>query len=131
MKKPFYQLNQSKDVIRHFTPNWFTATMGTGVVSMILIQLPFAQSFLFKLATLLWQFNIVLFSVFSVLYLLRWFLFPHEAKQIFNHPNMSLFLGAIPMGLATILNGFLSFGVGLYGEVAIHIAQALWYIDVF
>ena len=45
MKRPFYQLNQSKDVIRHFTPNWFTATMGTGVVSMILIQLPFAKSF--------------------------------------------------------------------------------------
>lgn len=131
MKRPFYQLNQSKDVIRHFTPNWFTATMGTGVVSMILIQLPFAKSFLFMLATLLWQFNIVLFSVFSVLYLLRWLLFPHEAKQIFNHPNMSLFLGAIPMGLATILNGFLSFGIGLYGEVAVHIAQALWYIDVF
>ncbi len=64
MKRPFYQLNQSKDVIRHFTPNWFTATMGTGVVSMILIQLPFAKSFLFMLATLLWQFNIVLFSVF-------------------------------------------------------------------
>ncbi|KRI40172.1 TDT family transporter [Acinetobacter baumannii] len=131
MKRPFYQLNQSKDVIRHFTPNWFTATMGTGVVSMILIQLPFAKSFLFMLATLLWQFNIVLFSVFSGLYLLRWFLFPHEAKQVFNHPNMSLFLGAIPMGLATILNGFLSFGVGLYGEVAIHIAQVLWYVDVF
>ncbi|EXB83347.1 C4-dicarboxylate transporter/malic acid transport family protein [Acinetobacter baumannii 299505] len=131
MKRPFYQLNQSKDVIRHFTPNWFTATMGTGVVSMILIQLPFAKSFLFMLATLLWQFNIVLFSVFSVLYLLRWLLFSHEAKQIFNHPNMSLFLGAIPMGLATILNGFLSFGIGLYGEVAVHIAQALWYIDVF
>jgi tellurite resistance protein TehA-like permease len=34
------------------------------------------------------------------------YFFPHEAKQIFNHPNMSLFLGAIPMGLATILNGF-------------------------
>ena len=66
MKRPFYQLNQSKDVIRHFTPNWFTATMGTGVVSMILIQLPFAKSFLFMLATLLWQFNIVLFSVFQV-----------------------------------------------------------------
>lgn len=65
MKRPFYQLNQSKDVIRHFTPNWFTATMGTGVVSMILIQLPFAKSFLFMLATLLWQFNIVLFSVFQ------------------------------------------------------------------
>lgn len=130
MKKPFYQLEQSRDVIRHFTPNWFTATMGTGVVAMILAQLPFASSVLFMLATKLWQFNILLFSTFSVLYALRWILFPNEAKQIFNHPNMSLFLGAIPMGLATIANGFLSFGIHLYGEIAIYIAEYLWYLDV-
>lgn len=131
MKKPFYQLEQSRDVIRHFTPNWFTATMGTGVVAMILAQLPFASSVLFMLATKLWQFNILLFITFSILYGLRWILFPTEAKQIFNHPNMSLFLGAIPMGLATIVNGFLSFGVHLYGDIAIQIATYLWYLDVF
>ena len=131
MKKPFYQLEQSRDVIRHFTPNWFTATMGTGVVAMILTQLPFASSILFMLATKLWQFNILLFITFSILYGLRWVLFPTEAKQIFNHPNMSLFLGAIPMGLATIANGFLSFGVHLYGDIAIQIATYLWYLDVF
>lgn len=131
MKKPFYQLEQSRDVIRHFTPNWFTATMGTGVVAMILTQLPFASSILFMLATKLWQFNILLFITFSILYALRWILFPTEAKQIFNHPNMSLFLGAIPMGLATIVNGFLSFGVHLYGDIAVQIATYLWYLDVF
>lgn len=131
MKKPFYQLEQSRDVIRHFTPNWFTATMGTGVVAMILAQLPFASSILFMLATKLWQFNILLFITFSILYGLRWILFPTEAKQIFNHPNMSLFLGAIPMGLATITNGFLSFGVHLYGDIAVQIATYLWYLDVF
>ncbi len=131
MKKPFYQLEQSRYVIRHFTPNWFTATMGTGVVAMILAQLPFASSVLFMLATKLWQFNILLFITFSILYSLRWILFPTEAKQIFNHPNMSLFLGAIPMGLATIVNGFLSFGVHLYGDIAIQIATYLWYLDVF
>lgn len=131
MKKPFYQLEQSRDVIRHFTPNWFTATMGTGVVAMILAQLPFASSVLFMLATKLWQFNILLFITFSILYGLRWLLFPIEAKQILNHPNMSLFLGAIPMGLATIANGFLSFGVHLYGDIAVQIATYLWYLDVF
>lgn len=131
MKKPFYQLEQSRDVIRHFTPNWFTATMGTGVVAMILAQLPFASSVLFMLATKLWQFNILLFITFSILYGLRWLLFPIEAKQILNHPNMSLFLGAIPMGLATIVNGFLSFGVHLYGDIAVQIATYLWYLDVF
>lgn len=131
MKKPFYQLEQSRDVIRHFTPNWFTATMGTGVVAMILAQLPFASSVLFMLATKLWQFNILLFITFSILYGLRWLLFPIEAKQILNHPNMSLFLGAIPMGLATIVNGFLSFGGHLYGDIAVQIATYLWYLDVF
>ena len=56
------------------------------------------------LATLLWQFNIVLFSVFSSLFIAV-VSFPHEAKQIFII-KYELVLGAIPMGLATILNGF-------------------------
>ena len=40
MKKPFYQLEQTRDVIRQFTPNWFTMTMGTGVVALILPEFP-------------------------------------------------------------------------------------------
>ena len=80
---------------------------------------------------LLWQINIGLFCVFSVLYLLRWLIYPHEARHIFTHSSMALFLGTIPMGLATIINGFLKFGVFLYGDVAVQIAQVLWYLDVF
>lgn len=130
MQKPFYQLEQTRDVIRQFTPNWFTMTMGTGVVALILSEFPFAQALLWQVATGLWQFNIMVFSVFMMLYLLRWLIYPQEAKQIFSHPSMALFLGAIPMGLATIINGFLKFGIILYGDVAIQIAQLLWYIDV-
>lgn len=83
MKKPFYQLEQPKDVIRQFTPNWFTVTMGTGVVALILPEFPFAQAFLWQLATLLWQFNTLLFTTFIILYILRWLIYPQEAKQIF------------------------------------------------
>lgn len=54
MKKPFYQLEQTGDVIRQFTPNWFTMTMGTGVVALILPEFPFASDFLWQLATILW-----------------------------------------------------------------------------
>ena len=130
MQKPFYQLEQTRDVIRQFTPNWFTMTMGTGVVALILPEFPFAQALLWQVATGLLQFNIMVFSAFMMLYLLRWLIYPQEAKQIFSHPSMALFLGAIPMGLATIINGFLKFGIILYGDVAIQIAQLLWYIDV-
>ncbi|MBJ8551472.1 TDT family transporter [Acinetobacter bereziniae] len=130
MKKPFYQLEQTRDVIRQFTPNWFTMTMGTGVVALILPEFPFAQDFLWQLATLLWQFNILVFITFMTLYVLRWLIYPQEAKQIFSHPAMALFLGAIPMGLATILNGFLKYGIAIYGDAAIQIAQLLWFVDV-
>lgn len=130
MKKPFYQLEQTSDVIRQFTPNWFTMTMGTGVVALILPEFPFVSDFLWQLATILWQFNTLLFTVFIILYVLRWLIYPQEAKQIFSHPSMALFLGAIPMGLATVLNGFLKYGIPIYGDVALQIAQLLWYVDV-
>lgn len=130
MKKPLYQLEQTYDVIRQFTPNWFTVTMGTGVVALILSEFSFLHHAFWSAASGLWQVNIGLFISFSFLYILRWLIFPQEAKQIFSHPSMALFLGTIPMGLATIINGFLKFGVLLYGDVAIHIAQVLWYIDV-
>lgn len=130
MNKPFQQLNQMQDLIRHFTPNWFTVTMGTGVLALIIAELPVAKSLMWSLGAMLWQVNMVLFMLFAALYALRWIIFATEAKQIFKHPSMSLFLGAIPMALATILNGFLKFGPALYGDVAIQIAEMLWYVDV-
>jgi tellurite resistance protein TehA-like permease len=42
---------------------------------------------------------------------------------------MSMYFGCIPMGLATIINGFLAFGVPHWGAAAVHIAEALWWAD--
>lgn len=130
MKKPFYQLEQMQDIVRQFTPNWFTVSMGTGVVALILAELPFAHSMMVQLGASLWQLNILLFMSFCLLYGLRWLIYPTEAKQIFSHASMSLFLGAIPMALATIINGLLKFGISLYGDGVIQLAQMLWYVDV-
>ena len=130
MQKPFTQLGQRHNIIRQFTPNWFTVSMGTGVVALIVSEFPMLKAFTWQLGTGLWYFNILLFVLFSVLYGLRWAFYPHEAKQIFQHPSMSLFLGTIPMALATILNGFLKYGQFIYGDTAVQIAQTLWYADV-
>lgn len=130
MQKPFTQLGQRHNIIRQFTPNWFTISMGTGVVALIVSAFPMLKAFTWQLGTGLWYFNILLFVLFSVLYGLRWAFYPHEAKQIFQHPSMSLFLGTIPMALATILNGFLKYGQPIYGDTAVQIAQTLWYADV-
>lgn len=130
MQKTFTQLGQRQNLIRQFTPNWFTVSMGTGVVALIVSEFPMLKAFTWQLGTGLWYFNILLFVLFSVLYGLRWAFYPHEAKQIFQHPSMSLFLGTIPMALATILNGFLKYGQPIYGDTAVQIAQTLWYADI-
>ena len=118
-----------REVIRQFTPNWFTVTMGTGILALALNQMPLATPSLRALAEGLWLINIGLFLIFTALYLARWLLFPSEARRIFDHSVMSMFFGAVPMGLATIINGFLSFGVARWGGPAIAIAQVLWWMD--
>lgn len=128
--KPFSQLQHPREVIRQFTPNWFAATMGTGVLALALAQLPLAVPGLRAVAEGLWLFNIVLFTLFSAAYAARWMLFFDEARRIFGHSTVSMFFGTIPMGLATIINGFLLFGVPRWGDGVIQLVEALWWIDV-
>ncbi|MFJ5239419.1 TDT family transporter [Pseudomonas neuropathica] len=128
--KPFRQLQHPREVIRQFTPNWFAATMGTGVLALALAQLPLAIPGLHAIAEGLWLFNILLFSLFTVAYAARWILFFDEARRIFGHSTVSMFFGTIPMGLATIINGFLVFGLPRWGDGVIDLAEVLWWIDV-
>jgi C4-dicarboxylate transporter/malic acid transport protein len=105
--------------------------MGTGVLALALNQFPLAVPGLHSIATGLWLANIALFALFSLLYAARWIFFFDGARRIFDHSVVSMFFGAIPMGLATIVNGFLVFGPSLLGEAtAVSIAQSLWWVDV-
>ena len=128
--RPFSHLQHPREVIRQFTPNWFAATMGTGVLALALAQLPVHIPGLRAFAEGLWLFNIGLFILFSVLYGARWVLFFDEARRIFGHSTVSMFFGTIPMGLATIINGFLVFGVPRWGDAMVQVAEVLWWIDV-
>jgi C4-dicarboxylate transporter/malic acid transport protein len=116
-------------VVRQFTPNWFAVTMGTGVLALTLVQFPVAVPGLHAVAESLWVLNIGLFVLFSTLYAARWIFYFDEARRIFSHPVASMFFGCIPMGLATVLNGFLVFGVARLGPVAVDIAYVLWWLD--
>ncbi|RON45528.1 TDT family transporter [Pseudomonas frederiksbergensis] len=128
--KPLSLLPRPLEAIRQFTPNWFAATMGTGVLALALAQVPVAIPGLHAIAEGLWLFNIFLFVLFTGLYAARWVLFFDEARRIFGHSTVSMFFGTIPMGLATIINGFLVFGLPRWGDGVIHVAEVLWWLDV-
>ena len=116
-------------VIRNFTPNWFATTMGTGILSVAFAQFP-GHPGLFAMGQALWLFNILLFATCTTLYAARWLLYFQEARRVFSHSVVSMFFGCIPMGLATIINGFLIYGIPHIGDTAVSIATTLWWFDV-
>ncbi|ROM62626.1 C4-dicarboxylate ABC transporter [Pseudomonas brassicacearum] len=128
--RPLSHLPRPLESIRQFTPNWFAVVMGTGVLALALAQSPGNVPGLRLLGEAVWLFNILLFVVFAGLYTARWLLFFDEARRIFGHSTVSMFFGTIPMGLATIINGFLVFGLPRWGSGVVPLAEALWWIDV-
>ncbi|RYG02239.1 MAG: hypothetical protein EON94_06265, partial [Caulobacteraceae bacterium] len=123
--KPLASLSSPREVVRQFTPNWFAATMGTGILALALAQFPANVPGLHAVAEGLWLFNIGLFSLFTALYAARWIFYFDGARQILGHSVVSMFFGCIPMGLATIINGFLAFGIPHWGHAAV-IWSMLW-----
>ena len=128
--KPLSHLDHPRGMIRHFTPNWFAATMGTGILALALPQVPGVGPSLKPVGEALWFLNIGLFALFSALYAARWAMFGHEARRIFGHNTVSMFIGTIPMGLATIINGCLAFGIARFGDGIVALTHVLWWIDV-
>ncbi|WP_288450338.1 TDT family transporter [uncultured Pseudomonas sp.] len=128
--RPFRQLDGPLEVIRQFTPNWFAVTMGTGVLALALAAFPWQLPGLHALAEGLWLLAVLLFGLFTGLYAARWLLFFDEAREIFAHATVSMSIGTIPMGLATLINGLLLFGLPRWGAAVLPLAFGLWWLDV-
>jgi C4-dicarboxylate transporter/malic acid transport protein len=129
--KPLTHKNLN-EVIRNFTPNWFTLNMGTGIAFLTLHNIKadlFSTQML--LGEVLWFIDIFFFILFLSLFILRIILHPDTIKPMFRHPVQSMFLGAIPMALVPILEGFAIFGPSFFGDNALDIALYLWWFDAF
>ncbi|QOR61246.1 TDT family transporter [Sulfurovum sp. ST-21] len=122
--------NSLSEVVRNFTPNWFTLNMGTGIAFLTLHNIKanlFASQMFW--GEILWLVDIFFFVLFSVLFIARIVFYPEAVKLMFKHPVQSMFLGAIPMALVPILEGFAIFGPSLLGDMALDISLYLWWFD--
>jgi C4-dicarboxylate transporter/malic acid transport protein len=115
--------------LKHFTPNWYTTTMGTGILALMLNQFPLAIPGVPDIARALWLVNIALFALLVAASVAQFIFFREESKNTLTHPVQSMFYGAVPMGFATIVNGFVVFGPSLIGIHAYDIATVLWWMD--
>ena len=116
------------EVVRRFTPNWFAACMGTGILALMLDVFPYGGGLQTLAARGLWSFNVVFFLLSSLLFAGRALFYPRSFRLLFGHPVQSLYLGAIPMGMATIVNGLLLLWPP--EEPFLVTAHVLWWLDV-
>ena len=104
--------------------------MGTGIVSILLHNLPYNGHWIYWLSVVFFVLNVFLFSLFTVMSVLRYVLYPEIFGVMIRHRMQSLFLGTMPMGLATIVNMVVFVCVPAWGPRAVTLAWALWWIDV-
>jgi tellurite resistance protein TehA-like permease len=101
--KPKHERGWRK-IVRNFTPSWFSVTMGTGIVSILLHNLPYNGDWLYWISVVIFAVNVVLFILFTFISIVRYTVYPEIWFAMIRHPAQSLFIGTFPMGLATIIN---------------------------
>lgn len=116
-------------VVRNFSPSWFSITMGTGIVSTILITIPWKTSWLYYLSIVFWVLNVCLFSLAFTASFLRYTIWPEIWPVMIDDATNSLFLGTIPMGFATIVEMWVFVAVPAWGHWAAYFGWALWMLD--
>ncbi|GAD95149.1 sulfite efflux pump SSU1 [Paecilomyces variotii No. 5] len=116
-------------IVRNFTPSWFSVTMGTGIVSVLLNSLPYNGIWLYWIANVIFALNVLLFVAGFIISFLRYVLYPEIFKAMIMHPVQSMFIGTFPMGFATIINMFCAVCVPAWGAWTRNFAWALWIFD--
>ena len=98
--------------------------MGTGIVSILIHNLPYNGIWLYWISVVLFALNVSIFVTFLFLSIVRYSIYPDIWVAMIRHPAQSLFLGTFPMGLATIINMIVFVCVPAWGDRAIQLVQA-------
>jgi len=73
--------------------SWFAVTMGTGIVSILLHNLPYNARWIYWISIVFFAANVCFFVLFSFISILRYIMFPGLWTAMLRHPVQSLFLG--------------------------------------
>ena len=89
--------------ILHLTPAFFTITMGVGISSVLLYNLPYNGDWLRIIALVLFVLNVVVFGLLLAGTIARSLTFRGLFMASVRHPVAGMFWGTASMGLTTIV----------------------------
>lgn len=104
------KIKNDDSLVRHFSPAWFAASMGTGGLANLIYQLSNNLEFLKIIAYILWGLNAIMFISFLIPWILRWFLHIDRLMEDMRHPVMSNFFVTMPVAAIILATNFLTMG---------------------
>jgi C4-dicarboxylate transporter/malic acid transport protein len=117
-----------RDRIRHFTLAWFTCTMSTGGIALVLSQTPHRFHGLQVIGDIVFILDIVLFLLFCSALTARFTLFPSTIKSCLTHPTESLFIPTFWISVVNIVSNTQQYGVPHTGHWLVVALRVLFWL---
>lgn len=105
-----------RDRLHHFTWAWFTTTMSTGGIALVLSQTPHRFYGLTTIGIVIFLFDLVMFTIFCACIATRFTLFPKAFVASLAHPTESLFFPTFWISIENILSSITIYGIPKTGE---------------
>lgn len=120
-------LQSPSQVFSNLTPNWYASIMGTGIIAVAAVTLPWQPPGLHIGAIAIWALDAVLLVGLTAATVIHWIRYPGAARRHLLNPVMAHFYGAPPMALLTVGAGTILLGRDVLGlRTAVDIDWILW-----
>jgi len=117
----FEELNCKCEIVKNFMPSWFASVMGTGILALTTLFYAEFIPFFYSLSKVLYYLNIFMFCILLIPWLLRWIIYPKNAKNDLFDPILSNFYPTIAVGMLVLSANFIIIGKNILW------AQIFWF----
>ncbi|RDW84511.1 hypothetical protein BP6252_02101 [Coleophoma cylindrospora] len=114
--------------MHHFTWAWYTLTMSTGGIALVIAQTPHRFQGLTTIGIIFFILDLVMFATVTLALAARFILFPASLRVSLRHPVESLFVPCFLLSIATTLSNIQSYGVPHAGVWLTDILRVLFWI---
>ncbi|GKT41052.1 malic acid transport protein [Colletotrichum spaethianum] len=113
--------------LHHFTWAWYTLTMSTGGLSLLIFAQPHQFPGLRQIGTVVYVVNIILFVLVCSAMLARFFLYPGDFKKSLTHEREGFFFPTFFLSLATLITSTNRYAIPENDETLVWAVQvAFW-----